>query len=194
MFTTGKHTYTAAAGARIPGGPHGPGSARRPVLHRSTPVQRLRDRFGYGPGGSGDPDAGFTLIEAIVSFVIFAIVIAAAVLAIVAGISTSNNNRDRVTAANVAQQALAVAQSMPLASLTAAPSATITSTVGQEPYTIVRNVGFAQAAGSAAATSSATACPTRITQGQAYWMHVAVTVTWPGANGRSVQMDTVRSC
>lgn len=189
MFGTGKHTYTAPTTARISRGPHGPVSAGRPTMRRSIPLQRLRAHF-----GDDRADAGFTLIEAIVSFVIFAIVISAGVLAIVAGVSTSNTNRDRVTAANVAQQALAVAQALPVTSLTAAPTATSTSTVGKEPYTVTRAVDFAQSTGTAGASASATACPSKITASTAYWMHVSVTVTWPGANGRSVQMDTVRSC
>lgn len=181
MFRTGTHAYFRPSTARDP---------------RTTPllIQRLRRRMGYGDASTVENDGGFTMIEAIVSFGIFAVVIAAAVLAIVAGIKTSNGNRDRVVAANVAQQELARAQVMPTASLTAAPTATSTSTVGQEPYTIVRKVDYAKVAGTAAATASALACPTAVSTGTAYWMHIAVTVTWPGANGRSVQMDTVRAC
>ncbi|MBE7189289.1 prepilin-type N-terminal cleavage/methylation domain-containing protein [Jatrophihabitans endophyticus] len=163
----------------------------RRALRTSAPavglVGRWRARFGDESG-----DEGFTLIEAIVSFVIFAIVIAAAVTAIVTGIKTSNGNRDRVTAANVAQQALTKAQGATGASLAAAPTATSTSTVGKEPYTVVRRIDYAQA--SATATAPASSCPTVVTSGTSYWMHIAVTVTWPGANGRTVQMDTVRSC
>jgi type II secretory pathway pseudopilin PulG len=188
VFHTGKHALSAPTSTRTLRGPHGPSPARQPAVHRPITIQRLRARLGYA-----SDDAGFTMIEAVVSFTIFVIVTAAAVLAIVGGISASNNNRDRVTAANVAQQALARAQAMPAASLTAAPTSIVTNTVGAEPYTVTRKIDF-NAAATAAAPSPATACPTVINPGTSYWIHVAVTVTWPGSNGRSVSMDTVRSC
>ena len=167
MFSTGKHTLAATS-----------------RTSRAAVLARVRQ----------EPDAGFTLIEAIVSFTIFAIVILGAVLAIVAGQSSANSSRDRVTAANVAQQEIARAQALPTASLTAAPTATSTSTVGAEPYTVTRKVDFSASATASPQPAQPTACPSVITAGTAYWMHVAVTVTWPGSNGRSVQMDTVRAC
>jgi type II secretory pathway pseudopilin PulG len=189
VFHTGKHAFSAPPSTRTLRGPHGPNPARQPAAYCPVTIQRLRARLGYAPD-----DAGFTLIEAIVSFAIFAIVITAAVLAIVGGISASNNNRDRVTAANVAQQALARAQALPAASLTATPTATITNTVGAEPYTITRAIDFRSATPGAAAPATATACPAALNPGTASWIHIAVTVTWPGSHGHNVAMDTVRSC
>jgi prepilin-type N-terminal cleavage/methylation domain-containing protein len=130
-------------------------------------------------------DRGFTLIEVMVSFVIFAIVASAATLAVVNGISTSKATSDRVGAANVAQQELEHARAMPRASLAAAPTATSTTTVGNNAFTTTRTIAYAPA-GSACPTTIATDAPHKIT--------VNVVVSWPGSHGRTVQMGTVLAC
>jgi type II secretory pathway pseudopilin PulG len=146
-----------------------------------TLLQRAQERISYARDAQ-HADDGFTLIEAIVSFGIFAIVTAAAVLAIVTGITSSNSTRDRVTAANVAQQDIAQIQTMPIASLA---TRTYSSPVGKESYTVTRTVAYSSATG---------ACPATITAGTANTVSVMVKVTWPGNKGPQVEMDTVRAC
>ena len=49
-----------------------------------------------------DDDRGFTLLEVVVSFVLFAIVAASAAVAVANGIKSSDATTDRTTAANLA--------------------------------------------------------------------------------------------
>ena len=51
-------------------------------------------------------DAGFTVLEALVSFVLFAVMAGASITAIVNATQSSNLSQNRVTAANLAQQDL----------------------------------------------------------------------------------------
>ena len=147
-------------------------------------------RFTHRLRTAGTGDDGFTLTEVIVSFVIFAIVATAATVAVVNGTKSTQLTNSRVTAANVAQQALQQAQAMPRAALTAAPSTS--PTVGTAQYT-VNGFAVARTIGYLSGTASASSCPTTIDASAKHEITVHVVVT-PAIGGRSVSMDTVIAC
>lgn len=156
--------------------PFPPAPGARTTPHR---IQRLWHRIGYRARGR-HADGGFTLLEVVVSFVIFAIVSTAAVLAIANGMQTSGYTSDRIQAANVAQAALQQARANPSAVIaTPTPTASTTS-VGNNVYTVRRSATVPTAGG--------TSCPA----GSA--MPVTVVVTWSNGGGRQVRMDTVIAC
>lgn len=161
---------------------------RAAAVARALRPARGRHEAGRGSGrisGRGSGDDGFTLIETLVSLGLFMIVSLAAVLAVVTATSNTDATRDRVAAANVAQQEIARAQAMPRSGLTASPTASRTATVGSEPYTVTRSIAYVPA-GVPCPSAPATDAPHRIS--------VYVTVTWPGAKGRSVDVGTVLAC
>ena len=151
---------------------------------RSTLADRLRGR--HGAPGNDPADSGFALTEVIVSFIIFVAVATAATYAVTRGIDSSGASRDRVGAANVAQQQLEQARALPRASLTAAPIATSTATVGAGTYKVTRTVGYLPA--------GSTACPTDVATDAAHEITVHVDVTTGGAVTRTIGMDTVIAC
>src|SRR5262245_46321268 len=150
---------------------------------RSLLANRLR---GGRPGPHRSSEAGFALTEIIVSMVMFAIIATAATYAVTSGINSSGASRDRVGAANVAQQQLEQARAMPRANLIAAPTATSTATVGANQYTVTRTVGYLPA--------GSTSCPTAVATDAAHEITVHVDVTTVGETPRTVGMDTVIAC
>ena len=84
-------------------------------------------------------DAGFTVLEALVSFVLFAIMAGASISAILNAMSTSNTSQDRVTASNLAQQDLQQARAQLAPNYPQAVSAH-TVAVGGVGFTVVRAV------------------------------------------------------
>jgi prepilin-type N-terminal cleavage/methylation domain-containing protein len=68
-------------------------------------IQRVCHRMGYDTTGADD--AGFTLLEVIVSFVIFAIVAASAATAIYRAVHASHLSQQRANASGVAQSVIA---------------------------------------------------------------------------------------
>lgn len=137
-------------------------------------------------------DAGFTLMEVLVSMMIFAIISAAAVTAVISGIHGASATDRRVGTSNIAQQTIQQAQNAPRATLAASPSATSTVSAGSVKYRVTRTVTFAP--------TTATACPTTIVSATPYAMRVLVDVVQLGSNGttgadtRSVHMETVLAC
>ena len=69
-------------------------------------IQRSWHRIRYVVRDEGR-EAGFTVLEAVVSFVLFAIVIAGATTGIVNSNAAAHNSQQRVDAANIAQQYVA---------------------------------------------------------------------------------------
>jgi Tfp pilus assembly protein PilV len=136
--------------------------------------------------GTDQADRGFALTEVIVSFILFVAIATAATYAVTRGIDASSSSRDRVGAANVAQQQLEQARAMPRASLTAAPTATSTATAGTSSYTVTRTVGFLPA--------GSTACPTDVATDAPHEITIHVDVTAQGATPRTIGMDTVIAC
>ncbi|MCW2496931.1 hypothetical protein [Jatrophihabitans sp.] len=148
-----------------------------------------RTRRGASPRrrrpASGD-DSGFILIEAVVSSILFLIVAAAASAAVIIGIQSNGATSSRVGASNVAQQAIQQAVGTPRASLTAAPNATTTVTVGNQTYRVARSISYAPA--------TSTGCPTAVNTSTPQVIVVHVSVAPVASSSRSVQMDTVIAC
>lgn len=144
---------------------------------RTTPhrIQRLWHRIGYCTKGS-HADSGFTLLEVVVSFAIFAVVAAAAVLAIANATNLSGYTSDRVAAANVAQAALQQLRADPSAVVATPTPAPTTTSVGGRSYVVSR---------SAAVPAS---CPAGSV------IPVTVVVSWSDGTSRQVRMDTVIAC
>jgi prepilin-type N-terminal cleavage/methylation domain-containing protein len=108
------------------------------------PLQRLCQRLRSSVSGSAD--AGFTLIEVIVSFVIFAVVAGASTTAIIQALNASHQTQQRVTAAGVAQSfvAQAIANAIRIAPV---QGEVVTPSVGgdgagEEQFTVVRTITF----------------------------------------------------
>jgi prepilin-type N-terminal cleavage/methylation domain-containing protein len=110
-------------------------------------INKLRERIATGTEQSND--AGFTLIEVIVSFIVFSIVAASAATAIFRAINASHVTQQRVGAAGVAQSIIANAIAQANAN-TAAPEQgkTILSGLGngqsasKEEFIAVRTITF----------------------------------------------------
>lgn len=145
------------------------------------PIQRSRCRTGYAfpQNATASDDAGFTMMETVVSFVIFAVVATAASTAIANAISTSSDTRDRVTATNLAQAAIAQARANTTA-VESTPNVASTETVGNRTYTVTRKATVPLVSGRR--------CPAGQT------MPVTVIVTSAGSNSRTVRVDTVIAC
>jgi Tfp pilus assembly protein PilV len=134
-------------------------------------------RLGYAAGN----DDGFTLVEALVAFSLLAIVSTASINASITAVSSSNGSRDRIAAANLAQQDLENARSLQYPDYPAAAAAHPV-TVGNKTFSVQRTVS--------------TTCPSLWTPGLPTSMKVTTTVTSPGAANRavSVTMATVIAC
>lgn len=123
-------------------------------------------------------DAGFTLIEVVVSLVLFAVVAGSSVTAIANATRTTNTARDRVTAANLAQADLQSARALQYPNYPAAVAAH-TVTAGNKTFTVQRSIS--------------TSCPALWTPGLPTSMQVTTTVIWPGAKAPLV-VATEISC
>lgn len=135
-------------------------------------------------------DAGFTVLEALVSFVLFAIMAASAVTAIVNANSSSNLSRDRVTAANLAQQDIQQARSLRDDNYPIAPASIYPETVhvGNKTYTVNRVINT-----SCPATTDAQNRAIAWQVGDATSMRLTTTVTWHGAS-TGVAITTEIAC
>jgi prepilin-type N-terminal cleavage/methylation domain-containing protein len=113
------------------------------LLKASRPGSRIRAT----PATSDD--AGFTLIEVIVSFAIFAIVTAGATTAIYKAIHASHLTQQRTEAAGVAQAVIADAIAkandssiQPEAGVSILSNVGDAKTAAQEDFTVVRTIAF----------------------------------------------------
>ena len=123
-------------------------------------------------------DSGFTLVEVVVSSVLFVIVAAASVTAIVAGMKADNTSRNRVMAANVAQADLEQARALAFPNYPTAEAAHSVP-VGNMTFTVARTIS--------------NACPVVWIAGQPTSMQVTTTVSWPGSTS-TVKVATVIAC
>lgn len=144
----------------------------------ATTFDRFRLRL---PGPTADD--GFSLLEVVVSFVLFMIVASAATAAVANGIRTSSSTTQRVQATQVAQQDIEKARSMK-PSLVSAAGYPLTVVVGTRTFTVARTVSWSTGSG----------CPATPAAGTVYYVNVTDIVTWTGNSGRSVRMDTVLAC
>jgi type II secretion system protein I len=104
--------------------------------------RRLAARVSRAAAARRDrPEGGFTLLEVIVSFVVFAIVAASATAAIVTALQASHGTQQRVDAAAVAQSFIAQAQTDPQ-SVTAESSKSYPANVKNEDFTVTRTITF----------------------------------------------------
>lgn len=131
-------------------------------------------------------DEGFTLVETIVSLTIFAIVSAAAVLALVTGIDSNDATTERVTASQLAQAATDRARAMPKAELVATPTTSSTETVGERSYTVTRTVTYPDST-----CLPATAIPA---PDDTAVRKLAVRVEVSARGSRTVRVDSVIAC
>jgi prepilin-type N-terminal cleavage/methylation domain-containing protein len=157
-----------------------------PVSRVQRLIARMHGRHS-GHLATTRSDSGFALTEVLVATVILAIIGAAAVMAINTGVSSASVTHQRVVTANVAQQAVQQAVTMPRASLTATPTpAATTVTVGNGKYRVSRSIGYSP--------TGANACPTANVVGTPYAIVVHVVASPVAGSTRSVQMDTVIAC
>lgn len=138
-------------------------------------IQRTNARIGYA---RSERESGFTLIEAVVSIVLFAVVATASVVAVADSTKSSVRTRDRVTATNLAQQDLAQLRS--LGNRTTITSTTKSVTVGGRAYTVKRTVTGA--------------CPAVSTLTSTSKITVSTNVSWATSTNAAVTIATVLAC
>jgi prepilin-type N-terminal cleavage/methylation domain-containing protein len=132
-------------------------------------------------------DAGFTVLEVLVAFVLFAVLAGASTTAIVNATAAANISRDRVNAANVAEQDIQQARSLRYPNYPQ-PVAAHTVTVGNKKYTVTRAIPSPCPVSSDPNNPGLTWTP-----GQATSMQVITTVTWPGST-TGVSIATEMAC
>jgi prepilin-type N-terminal cleavage/methylation domain-containing protein len=125
-------------------------------------------------------DAGFSLLEVVVSFVIFAVVAGAATGAIVSALRASHSSQQRVDAAQVAQGFVVQTQSSP-ATMVPETNRTFSSIgVKNEHFTVTRSIVFGN--------PNSTTC----TSGSYFTVHVTVTQAQTGTF--LARSDSVVTC
>jgi type II secretory pathway pseudopilin PulG len=141
-------------------------------------MHRTASRAAVDGDGPIARDGGFTILEALVSITLFAILAGASTTVIATAIGTNNTAQDRVTAANLAQADIQRARALQYPSYPAAVPAHVVM-VGTKKFTVARTIS--------------TTCPALWTPGQPTSMQVTTTVTWPGSPS-SVAVATEISC
>jgi prepilin-type N-terminal cleavage/methylation domain-containing protein len=144
-------------------------------------ARRIRPRL----GATVADDRGFSMLEVVVSFVLFAIVAAGAATGIVSAIKASHTSQQRVNAANMAQQDIARVLAAYDAG-TVPSESTYTASVTNEEFSVHRTVGYVDSSG--ADDTAATTCGTGI----AFKVHVVVSQTQ--SSKVLARSDTVIAC
>jgi type II secretory pathway pseudopilin PulG len=124
----------------VPGTPAAPRTA--PGALRANPhlMPRLWHRIGQAVRDEGREN-GFTVLEVVVSFMLFAFVAGAATTGVVSSLKASHESQQRVDAADVAQYYVDQARTdttLP----TKYPSRTYMTTVGNETFEVQRTLAF----------------------------------------------------
>jgi type II secretory pathway component PulJ len=143
---------------------------------RTTPhlLQRFCHRIGY-LARNDRRETGFTLLEVVVSFVLFAIVAGAAVTGIVSSLKASHTSQQRVDAANVAQTYVSLEDTKSVQNGTSS----FTAVVKNEQFSVQRTIAF---------EGSATTCA----PGASFAVHVLVSQQTSGAF--LARTDSVIAC
>jgi Tfp pilus assembly protein PilV len=118
---------------------------------------------------AGD-DAGFTLLEVVVCFLLFTIVAASATAAIVSSIKASHGSQQRVDAANVAQSFVAATQASP-ATVRSETSVQYQASVKNEQFVVERTIVFSPSRATQCTTGVTFTVTTKVYQAQAYAKH-----------------------
>ncbi len=139
-------------------------------------TQRVWHRLGYVARDEAR-DAGFTLIEVIVSFIIFAVVSGAATTAIVKAIQSSHTSQQRIDAANIAQKYVTFTGDM--SAIKAGAQTPFVDSVRNEQFTVKRTITF---------NGSATSC----SPGASFTVHVIV--AQKQSNAFLARTDSVVAC
>ena len=121
-------------------------------------------------------DAGFTLIEVIAAMVVFAIAASAIVSLLVTTLRTSLNDRRRVVATSLAQQAVELARDQVKNAIYSTGTTTTNQTVGGTAYTVTTSRAWTSVG------QTGSACTGAVSGAVAY-MRISANVTW--ANGHS---------
>jgi type II secretory pathway pseudopilin PulG len=143
------------------------------------PMQRVCHRLRYAARDDRNED-GFTLVEVMVSFGLLVVVAAGAVTGIVSAQRATHVGQQRVQAANVGQQDLAVDLAAYQATGTVPKSTSYTKSLTNEDFRVARTVTFNP--------STATACA----PGTTFTVHVTVQQKQTGTF--LTQTDTVIAC
>lgn len=134
-------------------------------------------------------DAGFSLLEVLVSFVLFSIVAAVAMSAIVSALNTTHSSQQRVDAANVAQSFLASMQANPSSALTGT-----TSTVnGVTTYTSTFSASVTNEQFSVQRTASVTSRST-CTHGVPITVSITASIVAKNTTTMLARSDSVITC
>lgn len=133
-----------------------------------------------------ETDAGFSLLEVIVSFLIFAIVATCATYSVINGSRAEAQTRRAVVATNLAQQAVEQARVMDQSELIALDHTSTTTSTDTGSYSLAWTVGFTH--------SGDTSCPTSLAAGTVHTITVQVVVTPSNVGDRTVTMNTVIAC
>ena len=112
---------------------------------RTTPhlLQRVCHRIGYSVDTrirSRDDEAGFTLVEVVVSFVLFAVVAGAAATGLLRSIQASSTTEQRSDAANVAQTFIASTRANSQNAKNGV--STVAAAVGKNQFSVSRTIAF----------------------------------------------------
>lgn len=144
-------------------------------------AHRVRNRYLHvARGADATTDAGFSLLEVIVSFVIFAVVAGSATAAIVSALRASHSSQQRVDAAQVALQFVSDAQRNPGSMQPESNKTFPTVGVQNEQFSVTRSIVFSN--------SGTTTC----TSGMYFTVHVTVNQAQTGKF--LARSDTVVTC
>ncbi|WP_141015616.1 type IV pilus modification PilV family protein [Nocardioides sambongensis] len=149
----------------------------------------------------GARDEGFTLIEVIVAFGLFVALVSASMVLLSTTQRTARDNTYRTTALNLAARELAITSDSFNSLLRGPESIEINQVVNANPLSggtvgqplKVNNVSYTVkrvAQWAAVGSSAASTCDDGTAQELAY-LRVHVEVSWPGAEDRPAEMDTV---
>ncbi len=148
-------------------------------------IVNWRERRESGRVEAGDD--GFTLLEVVVSLVVFAILASAAMAMLLTAIKVGSQNRSRVVAAQLAAEQIEVVRGMRTQDIVIGTTTLPDVTTSGNTYHLVQQATYANSSGTGTACSSATGA-------QLGYTEVSVTVTWNNMGGVApVRSDTLKA-